>query len=218
MSTSFVNKFCVGLTGGIGCGKTTIANLFAERGVSIVDTDCIAHQLTAAKGFAIPAIREQFGADFLTTAGAMDRTKMREHVFAHPAEKKRLEAILHPMIQQESLRLARQSKGDYVIFVVPLLLESHTFQQYVSRILVIDCSEEQQIQRVMKRNQWSEQQVRTIMQTQVSREVRLAAADDIITNENDTRTNDPRLLQQVSQLHTTYMALAKHDTNMRTSA
>ncbi len=212
MSTSFVNKFCIGLTGGIGCGKTTIANLFAERGVSIVDTDCIAHQLTAAKGLAIPAIREQFGADFLTTADAMDRTKMREHVFAHPAEKKRLEAILHPMIQQESLRLARQSNGDYVIFVVPLLLESDTFRQYISRILVIDCSEERQIQRVMKRNGWSEQQVRAVMQTQVSRDVRLAAADDVITNENDIHANDQTLLQQVSQLHTAYLVLAKNMT------
>lgn len=212
MNTSFVNKFCVGLTGGIGCGKTTIANLFAEQGVSIVDTDIIAHQLTAVEGLAIPAICDQFGANFLTTAGAMDRTKMREHVFAHPAEKKRLEAILHPMIQQESLRLARQSNGDYVIFVVPLLLESHTFKQYVSRILIIDCSEERQIRRVMKRNQWDEQQVRAVMQTQVSRDVRLAAADDVITNENDIHANDSTLLQQVSQLHAAYLALAKNMT------
>ncbi len=202
------DQFSIGLTGGIGCGKTTIANLFAEQGASIVDTDIIAHQLTAINGLAIPAICEQFGANFLTTAGAMDRQKMREYVFAHPTEKKRLEAILHPMIKQESFNLAQKSNQNYVIFVVPLLLESNILKPHMSRILVIDCPETLQIQRVMNRNGWSEQQVRAVMQTQVSRETRLAAADDIITNEDEIHTNAQNLKQQVSRLHSAYMVLA----------
>ena len=196
--------FSVGLTGGIGSGKTTVANMFAALGASIIDTDLIAHQLSAAGGAAIPAIRAQFGADFITPDGAMDRAKMREHIFADPADKKRLESILHPLIRIETEQAARQAQGIYTIFVVPLLIESGNWVQRVSRVLVVDCPESLQIERVMERNGLVETQVRAIMQQQASRAVRLAAADDVISNEGEAATLAP----QVDRLHNLYTALA----------
>ena len=196
--------FSVGLTGGIGSGKSTVANMFAARGAAIIDTDLIAHQLSAAGGAAIPAIQAQFGADFITPDGAMDRAKMRERVFSDPTEKKRLESILHPLIRIETERAARQAQGIYTIFVVPLLIESGDWAQRVSRILVVDCPEALQIARVMARSGLVETQVRAIMQQQASRAVRLAAADDVISNEGEAATLAP----QVDRLHNLYTALA----------
>lgn len=198
-------RFCVGLTGGIGSGKSFVADMFAERGVSIIDTDILAHQLTAPRGKAIPAIEQQFGSGFLTPDGAMDREKMRAHVFAHPEEKKKLEAILHPLIRRGAEEAADAATGSYPIFVVPLLVESGTWQQRVSRILVVDCPEELQVARVMRRNRFSEEQVRAIMAMQASRASRLAVADDVITNDSDIAT----LELQVDQLHALYLELAE---------
>jgi dephospho-CoA kinase len=201
-----MSKFSVGLTGGIGSGKSTVADLFAAQGAALVDTDLIAHQLTAPKGLAIPHIRTMFGDDYLTAEGAMDRQKMRAAVFADPASKAKLEAILHPLIRTESERAASEAPGPYVMIVVPLLVESGVWQQRVSRVLVVDCPEEVQIRRVMKRNGFSEEQVRAIMATQAPRAERLAVADDVILNDG----YDPSgLVAQVSTLHRQYLTLAR---------
>ncbi|HEY8101517.1 MAG TPA: dephospho-CoA kinase [Burkholderiaceae bacterium] len=197
--------FSVGLTGGIGSGKTMVANMFGAKGAAVIDTDQIAHQLTKVGGSALPAIRAQFGEDFLTPEGAMDRTKMREHVFADPAAKKRLESILHPLIRMETAHAAKQANGNYLLFVVPLLIESGTWKDQVSRILVVDCPEELQVKRVVQRSGLSESQVRAIMATQATRELRRAAADDIILNDGDATL----LMPEIDRLHTLYTSLAK---------
>ena len=197
-------RYSIGLTGGIGCGKTTVANLFAVRGAGIIDTDAIAHQLTASGGAAIPAILDTFGAAFLQADGAMDRARMRELVFSAPEHKLRLEAILHPLIGSETRRAAQETAGDYLIFVVPLLIESGRWQGRVARVLVIDCAEALQIERVVQRSGLSPAQVRAIMATQVTRAVRLAAADDVLVNEHDQAALAP----QVDRLHALYTALA----------
>jgi dephospho-CoA kinase len=198
-------RFSVGLTGGIGSGKTTVADLFAACGAALVDTDAIAHRVTAPGGNAIAAIRAQFGEQFLLPDGAMDRARMRELVFSDPAQKARLESILHPLIRVETEVEAARAHGTYVMFVVPLLVESKTWRQRVARILVIDCREETQIARVMRRNGLAEAQVRAIMATQVPRAARLAVADDVLENDGD-----PALLpERVRRLHERYCELAR---------
>ncbi|MGZ5817828.1 MAG: dephospho-CoA kinase [Burkholderiaceae bacterium] len=197
--------FSIGLTGGIGSGKTTVANMFGAKGAAVIDTDQIAHQLTHAGGSALPAIRAQFGEDFLTPEGAMDRAKMREHVFADPVAKKRLESILHPLIRMETARVAKQATGEYLLFVVPLLVESGTWKDQVSRILVVDCPEELQIKRVVQRNGLTESQVRAIIATQATREARRAVADDILLNDGDAASLAP----EIDRLHSLYASLAK---------
>lgn len=197
--------FTVGLTGGIGSGKTTVANMFAELGAYLVDTDLIAHQLTGANGTAMESIQREFGADFILATGAMDRAKMREHIFSRPEEKKRLENILHPLIRTETELAAKRMQGDYTIFVVPLLVESASWTQRVNRVLVIDCSEATQVQRVMNRNGMTIEQVMSIMKAQASREQRLQVADDIILNEGDLS----EIRAQVTFLHGKYLKLSK---------
>lgn len=205
ISTSLpASRFSVGLTGGIGSGKTTVADMFAARGAAVIDTDQIAHQLTAPGGAAIAEIRAQFGDAFLMENGAMDRAKVREYVFSEPAAKSRLEAILHPLIRIEVERAAQQAQGEYLIFVVPLLVESSSWKQRVSRVLVVDCLEETQVRRVMSRSGLPEVQVRAIMAAQASRQERLAAADDVIDNNGDALA----LVPQVDRLHAAYAALA----------
>ncbi len=197
-------RFSVGLTGGIGSGKTTVTNLFGELGAGIVDTDLIAHRITAPGGLAIAAIRGEFGAQFLTTDGAMDRARMRELVFSDAAQKAKLEAILHPLIRSETEAEAARVTGTYTIFVVPLLVESKSWRQRVDRVLVIDCPEETQVARVMARSGMTEAQVRAIMAAQVPRAVRLAAADDVLDN-----AGDPAALHEtVGRLNTLYCGLA----------
>jgi dephospho-CoA kinase len=197
-------RFSVGLTGGIGSGKSTVANLFGELGAAIVDTDLIAHQVSAPAGRAIPAIRSEFGADFITADGAMDRARMRDLVFSDAAQKARLEAILHPLIREETEAQATQVTGIYIVFVVPLLVESKTWRQRVDRILVIDCPEEIQVARVTARDGLSAAQVRAIMATQAPRAVRLAAADDVLEN-----AGEPVALRaEAERLHALYCALA----------
>ena len=197
--------FSVGLTGGIGCGKTTVANMFAELGASLIDTDEIAHALTAPHGAAMPAIVEQFGAAFARPDGALDRTRMRELVFADPPAKARLEAILHPRIRDAALAAAASATGAYVIFVVPLLIESGNWRSRVTRVLAIDCPEAVQVARVMARNNLSEEQVRAIMATQVTRAERLAAADDVITNDGGIDALRP----QITRLHAEYFTFSE---------
>lgn len=205
MASSSNAAFAVGLTGGIGSGKTTVANLFAERGAGVIDTDAIAHALTAPGGRAIEPITRRFGPGYITPEGAMNRAKMREHVFALPQAKKHLEAILHPLIRQVCEEQAAAADAPYVLFVVPLLIESGGWRQRVQRILAVDCPEQVQITRVMARSSLTEQAVRAIMATQASRQARLDAADDVVTNANGLDA----LVPQVEQLHALYLALAQ---------
>jgi dephospho-CoA kinase len=193
--------FTVGLTGGIGCGKTTVADQFAALGASVIDTDQIAHTLTAPHGAAMPALLAEFGAGFATAEGALDRAKMRELVFTDPGARARLEAILHPKIRDATAAAAAIATGPYVIFVVPLLVESGSWAGRVSRVLAIDCPEQLQIERVMARNGLPEAQVRAIMAAQATREQRLAAADDVILNDDGIELLAP----QVERMHTFYL-------------
>ncbi|MES2534519.1 MAG: dephospho-CoA kinase [Pseudomonadota bacterium] len=198
------DRWSIGLTGGIGSGKSMVADMFAERGAALIDADVIAHQITAAAGLAIPAIRAAFGDDYLTSDGAMDRAKMRENVFADPVARRRLESILHPLIRSETERAAAQAKGAYLIYVIPLLVESGAWKERFSRILVVDCPESLQIARVMRRNGFDEAKVRAIMATQATRAARLAAADDVIVNDGDVAS----LVPEVDRLHGLYLSLA----------
>jgi dephospho-CoA kinase len=193
--------FTVGLTGGIGCGKTTVADQFAALGASVIDTDQIAHTLTAPHGAAMPALLAEFGAGFATADGALDRAKMRELVFTDPGARARLEAILHPKIRDATAAAAAIATGPYVIFVVPLLVESGSWAGRVGRVLAIDCPEQLQIERVMARNGLPEAQVRAIMAAQATREQRLAAADDVIVNDDGIELLAP----QVERMHTFYL-------------
>jgi dephospho-CoA kinase len=193
-------RFVVGLTGGIGSGKSLVANMFAERGASIVDTDLIAHSLTGPNGAAMPDILAEFGPQMADSRGAMDRVRMRELVFREPAAKRRLEAILHPMIRDATLAAAADAGGDYVMLAIPLLVESGNWKQRVDRVLVIDCPEEIQVARVMARSGLAEEQVRAIMATQATRAARLAAADDVIDNGGRIEGLTP----QVDRLHEFY--------------
>ena len=202
--------FSIGLTGGIGCGKSTVANLFAARGATIVDTDEIAHSLTAPDGAAMPALIAEFGVRFADARGALDRARMRELVFSDGGAKRRLEAILHPRIRAATLEAAASATGDYVIFAVPLLVESGGWTERVNRVLVIDCLESLQVARVMQRNGLSEAQVKAIMATQATRAMRLAAADDVIDNNGDLAALAP----QIAALHEVYLAFSKRMAGM----
>ena len=199
-----LEKFSLGLTGGIGSGKTTIANAFQALGASLIDTDLIAHALTRKDGLAIPQIREEFGDQAISEDGSMDRARMRALVFNDSAAKLRLEAIMHPLIRSQTEQAAASATGDYLIFVVPLLIESGNWKQRVDRILVVDCEEEIQITRVMQRNQLSREQVLAIMRNQASRQERLAAADDVILNQDGLHLIKPQILA----LHQTYLNMS----------
>ncbi|RQH01057.1 dephospho-CoA kinase [Paraburkholderia dinghuensis] len=198
--------FLVGLTGGIGSGKSTVADLFAARGVPVVDTDVIAHQITAPEGVAMPQIRQKFGPEFVAPDGSMDRARMRALVFSDESARKRLEAITHPLIRSETERASRAARGPYVIVVVPLLVESSTWKTRVDRVLAVDCSVETQIARVMRRNGFTREQVLAIIARQAAREARLAAADDVVVNDGASLES---LASDVDTLHTQYVALAK---------
>ena len=174
----------VGLTGGIGSGKSTVCRMLRDLGAWIVDTDAIAHRLTAPGGRAIPAIAAQFGAEVIAGNGSMDRARMRERVFADPAQRRALEAILHPMIGEDTrAEAAAAPQGAIVVFDVPLLVESGRWRDQVDRILVVDCPVETQIARVMQRNGWTADAVQRIIDQQASRAQRLAVADDVIVND-----------------------------------
>ncbi|MEQ6292321.1 dephospho-CoA kinase [Vogesella sp. GCM10023246] len=195
-------KPVVGLTGGIGSGKSTVAQLFAENGVPCVDTDVVAHQLTAAGGAALPAIRTAFGDSVLDANGALNRAVMRQRVFADPSERLRLEAILHPLIGAESLRQLALAQGPYVLLAVPLLFESPAFHRLVRRSLLVDCPEEMQQQRVMARSGLAAEQVAAIIAAQMPRQQRLQLADDVIHNSGELAD----LALQVADKHRYYLA------------
>ena len=197
-------KFVVGLTGGIGSGKSAAADEFAQLGATVVDTDAIARELTERGGAALPHIKSLFGDAFVGAGGAMDRDAMRSRVFSDPVAKQALEGLLHPMIRAEAERRTAAAEGSYVVQVVPLLVESGDYRKRVARVLVVDCPEEVQLNRVVARSGLSEREVRAIMAHQVSRAARLAAADDVIDNAG---TLDA-LRRQVGALHARYVQMA----------
>ena len=190
----------VGLTGGIGSGKSAITERLARYGVSIVDSDVIAHQITSTGGPAIEPIRECFGSEFIQADGALDRKKMRVLVFEDPHSRKALEAITHPLIRTKAIEqalLAIENQAPYIVFVVPLLLESSEWFQFIDHVVVADCSEALQIQRVMERNDLTRQEVESILQAQATRAERLAKADTVIKNMGSLED----LAEQVRLLH-----------------
>ena len=196
--------FTVGLTGGIGSGKSAAAQVFEELGTTVIDTDAVAHALTAPGGAAIEPIRAAFGAAYLTPEGALERARMRELVFADALKKRLLESILHPLIRARTSELVQAARSPYVILMVPLLVESGDYRRRCQRILVVDCPEELQVERVMARSGLAAGQVRAIMANQVTREARLAAADDVVDNSQDLA----QLRRQVEALHARYLQLA----------
>ncbi len=191
--------FKLGLTGGIGSGKTYVANLLAGWGASVIDTDLIAHTLTAPAGLAITPIREAFGPELIKPDGALDRARMRELVFSAPAMRSTLEEILHPLIAQEVFVQAKAATGIYAVFVVPLLVESGRWRDRIDRLCVVDCEEKTQIERVQARSGIPADTIRCIMAAQATRAERLAAADDIIVNSANTSLAE--LDKQVLVLH-----------------
>lgn len=196
--------FIVGLTGGIGSGKSAAAARFAALGAEVVDTDAIAHALTAPGGEAIGPIREAFGDGVIAADGSLDRAAMRERVFGDEAARKRLETILHPMIRAESARRCAAAPSPYVVLAVPLLIESGHWQSRCDRVCVIDCPEDEQVRRVIARSGLTADQVRAIMATQASRQARLAAADDVVDNSGSLDA----LHRRIDALHRQYLELA----------
>ncbi len=203
-----MSRYVVGLTGGIGSGKSTVADAFVAQGAALVDTDAIAHELTAPQGAAMPELLAAFGDDIVDAGGALDRAAMRRRVFADPAARGRLEAILHPRIRALSAERVQAASAPYAILAVPLLVESGQWQTRCDRVLVVDCPEAVQIERVGRRSGLSADEVRAIMAAQVSREQRLAVADDIVRNDGE-QTN---LYRQVAALHLKYLQLAAEKT------
>ncbi len=199
-----MSAFVVGLTGGIGSGKSTVADLFVAEGAGLVDTDAIAHELTGPGGAAMSAIAAAFGGEVVTGEGALDRGAMRRRVFSAPQDKVRLEGILHPLIRRLATQRCRESAAPYVILAVPLLAETGAYRDFYDRVAVVDCPEALQIERVMARSGLSEQEVRAIMANQTSRAQRLALADDVVVNSDGLG----ELLVQIKALNVKYMQLS----------
>ncbi len=179
----------IGLTGGIGSGKSTVAGLLAKRGAVVIDADAFSRLHTAVGGAAIGAIAQVFGETFITAEGALDRVRMRELVFADPSAKGKLEAIVHPLVAQSTARataLAEAAHAPCVLFDIPLLVESRRWRPLMHQVLVVDCTEERQISRVIARSGWSREAVQQVMAGQASRAQRLAAADACIYNDSLT--------------------------------
>jgi dephospho-CoA kinase len=195
----------IGLTGGIGSGKSAAAEEFSRLGVTVVDTDAIAHELTSAGGAAISGVRRLFGDAFVDQSGAMDRRKMRELVFADPDAKHRLETLLHPLIREESQRRIALATGPYVVHMVPLLVESPDYRRRVDRVLVVESPEDVRIARVRARSGLAEDEVRRIITAQASPAARKAAADEMIDNGDSL----DELRAQVRSLHRQYLRLAQ---------
>ena len=199
-----MKRYVVGLTGGIGSGKSEVARLFADRGVAIVDTDAIAHELTAAGGAAMAAIRAAFGAAVVGPDGALDRAAMRRLAFSDPAARGRLESILHPMIRGESDERVARARSPYAVLVVPLLVESGVDRRRYQRVLVVDAPEAEQVARVASRSGLDAREIQAIMSAQAPRAERLSQADDIIDNSGPIGS----LGAQVDRLHASYLARA----------
>ncbi|MEX2124532.1 MAG: dephospho-CoA kinase [Woeseia sp.] len=194
----------IGLTGGIASGKSMVADLFAAKGVPVIDTDVIAREVVQPGQQALQDIEREFGRDVLDADGRLDRRRLRELIFADDRKRTALEAILHPRIRDAAVLQSRAAGGAYQIIVVPLLVES-PMRQFMDRILVVDCSEESQLNRLLERDTETEQQARRIIAAQASREERLAIADDVV--DNDGEKTDAAA--QVERLHRLYLDLAR---------
>lgn len=192
----------IGLTGGIGCGKTTVAAYFSKMGISVIDTDDLAKQAIEPGTNALIDVINHFGPDVLTPVGRLDRMKLRRRIFLDPKAKQWLEELLHPIILEKMRQRIQRCTKNYCVVAIPLLLETHS-QNEVDRILVVDCPESTQIERTMARDNMTEAEVKNLMKTQVSREERLLAAHDII--ENNLGLED--LSQQVKDLHHYYLSI-----------
>ena len=204
MNRDVRRSYLVGLTGGIGSGKTLVADAFTALHVEVVDTDVLAHRLSAAGQPGYAAIREEFGDRILRPDGQIDRNALRQIVFGDADARTRLEALLHPLIGAEVEKQVGQWSGAYGVVVVPLLLERKGVRSLVDRVLVVDCPEDEQVRRVVARNGFAPADVRAIMATQLKREQRLAAADDVVDN-----TGSPdAIAPQVAALDQRYRALA----------
>jgi len=196
--------FAVGLTGGIGSGKSTVAECFAALGVPVIDTDVIARQLTAPGSVVLDVIRTVFGETVMQPDGALDRGALRRRVFADAAARHQLEAILHPLIRQGVEQALATLAAPYALIVIPLLVETGGYRDVLDRVLVVDCPEELQIARVVARNGLTQDEVKAILAVQAGRAERLAAADDVIVN----TASSAALRAHVERLHQRYLALA----------
>jgi len=198
--------YTIGLTGGIGSGKSSVAELLRQWGAAVIDTDDISRTLTAVGGVAIVAIEHAFGPAAITADGALDRAWMRERVFADPSARARLEALLHPLIRERAEELARAAHGCYLVYVVPLLVESAGWRQRVNRICVVDCDAQTQLARVQSRSGLTPATIRRIMAARAARATRLHAADDVIVNDGATSATTLRARTRV--LHERWCELA----------
>jgi dephospho-CoA kinase len=208
-NATFRKQFSVGLTGGIGSGKSKVADMLAGWGAPVIDTDVIAHDLTGPGGAAMPAIEQAFGPQALTAEGALNRAWMRDLAFREAGARARLEAILHPMISQRAREEGERALGPYRVFVVPLLVESGRWRDRVERVCVVDCDPDTQIARVRTRSGLTPDGIRRIMTAQATRAARLRAADDVILNDGATT---PELLRaRARQMHERWLALASPD-------
>jgi dephospho-CoA kinase len=193
----------IGLTGGVASGKSVVADMFAELGASIIDTDVIAHEVVMPGQPALNELQKTFGETVISDDGTLNRSAMRELVFADDAARRQLEAILHPRIRQEAYRQSNQAGGDYQLIVIPLLVES-PLKSLFNRILVVDCDEKTQLSRLLARDAESAEQAHRILAAQASRAERLAIADDVITNDDSLDATR----SQVAALHEIYVSLA----------
>lgn len=189
----------LGLTGGIGSGKSTVAELLRQQGAFVIDADAISRACTLSGGSAMPAIASTFGTDFVSEDGAMDRQRMRDHVFAQPEARRMLESIIHPLVGLEVQRLATSSTAHCLVFDVPLLVESPHWRQQLDRVVVVDCSPETQRRRVGLRNAWDAATIDAVLSSQSPRAQRLAAADLVLFNDTDRIEPLRRLVAQLAQ-------------------
>jgi dephospho-CoA kinase len=194
----------IGLTGGIGSGKTSVSDIFSELGVPVIDTDVVARQLTARDGAALPGIRAAWGESVVRPDGELDRDALRRRIFADPEERRQLEAILHPLIRRQVVASLAELDAPYVVVVIPLLVETGNYRELLDRVLVVDCPESLQLERVRARSGLSAEEVSAIISAQADRASRIAAADDVIVNAADSRT----LRDQVLSLDAKYREIS----------
>lgn len=201
-----MSNFIVGLTGGIGSGKTTVSDMFAKLGVDIIDADIVAREVVAPKSKALAAIKNYFGADFINEDGSLNRTKLRTRIFENPSDKHWLNELLHPIIRQEITAQLASSQSQYSILVAPLLLENG-LDKLVNRVLVVDINEQAQVNRTTARDPSSAEEVKKIINSQMLRKDRLNLADDVIDNHD---ANLDLLKQQVCSLHQKYLDISSN--------
>ena len=197
--------FCVGLTGGIGSGKSVASQMFADLGAAVIDTDEISRALTAPGGVAIAPLRKGFGPEYVAADGGLDRARMRKLVFGDAQAKRKLEDILHPRIRERLRADVAAARQPYALAVIPLLFETGAYADLLQRVLVVDCEESEQVRRASARSGMSEQDVRAIMAAQLPRAERLKRADDVLLNDGSVEALRPR----VASLHARYLGLAR---------